>query len=125
IGSQLIASGKIVRPWLGIGIRSLGDDAALRELVRGIDRGVVVNTIEGGAPAYKSDLRVADIITQVDGANVATARDLQKEVLKKKVGAQVELTVWRDGKTLKVPVTTGELPGDLTKVAHSVPKPKF
>jgi Do/DeqQ family serine protease len=122
IGFQLIATGKIVRPWLGIKIGTLNDDPALRELMKGIDHGVVVNAIEGGAPAYKSDLRVTDVITQVDGKDVLTAHELQGEVLKKKVGQSVELTVWRNGETLKVAVVTGELPADLTKVSNAAPK---
>jgi serine protease Do len=121
-GYQLIATGKIVRPWLGIGIYTLGDDPTLADMIKGIDHGVVVRSIEGGAPAYKSDLRVTDVITSVDGQDVKTARELQREILKKKIGQNVELTVWRGGKTLKIAVATGELPSDLTKVANVAPK---
>jgi S1-C subfamily serine protease len=121
-GYQLIATGKIVRAWLGIGIYTLGDDPALADMIKGIDHGVVVRSIEGGAPAYKSDLRVTDVITSVDGQEVKTARDLQREILKKKIGQSVELAVWRDGKSLKIAVATAELPSDLTKVANVAPK---
>jgi S1-C subfamily serine protease len=86
-----------------------------------IDHGVVVDTIEANAPAYKSDLRPADVITEVDGAKIVSARDLQKEVLKKKIGQAVQLTVWRAGQTMRIPVPTGELPGELTKVANTAP----
>jgi len=122
IGNQLITTGKIVRPWLGIGIRTLSDEPSLGEFIKGIDHGVVVNAITGGAPAYNSDLRVTDVITQIDGKDVLTARDLQKEVLKKKVGQTVSLTVWRGGKSMNVAVATGELPQDMTKVANVAPK---
>jgi S1-C subfamily serine protease len=115
IGDPLIASGKISRPWLGIRIETLGDNEALAEHIKGVDKGVVVDTIEPDAPAYKSDLRPADVITAVDGVGVAKARDLQKEILKKKIGQVVELSVWRNGKMLKIQVATGELPSDLTK----------
>lgn len=121
VGNQLIATGKITRPWLGIRIETLGDNPSLADHIQGIDKGVVVDTIEPDAPAYKSDLRPADVITQVDGVAVASARDLQKEVLKKKVGQAVELAVWRNGQTLKIAVTTGELPGDFTKAANTAP----
>ena len=122
-GKQLISTGKIIRPWLGIRIETLGDKPSLAEHIKGIDKGVVVDTIEPNAPAYKSDLRPADVITQVDGVAVTNAHDLQKEVLKKKVGQPLELSVWRDGKSVKVAVTTGELPNDFTKVANvSAPK---
>src|SRR6476646_10359986 len=57
IGDELIAGRKIMRPWLGIRIETLGDDPSIRELFKGIDKGVVVRTIEADAPASKSTLR--------------------------------------------------------------------
>jgi serine protease Do len=123
IGQQLIAGHKIVRPWLGIRIESLGDDPSIRDLFKGLDKGVVVRTIEADAPAYKSDLRPFDVITQVDGAAVATDTQLQREILKKKIGQNVELTVWRKGQTLKIPVTTGELPNDISQASNEIKPP--
>ena len=123
IGQQLIAGHKIVRPWLGIRIESLGDDPTIRDLFKGIDKGVVVRTIEADAPAYKSDLRPFDVITQVDGAPVVTDTQLQREILKKKIGQNVELTVWRKGQTMKIAVTTGELPGDISRASNELTPP--
>jgi serine protease Do len=123
IGQQLITGHKILRPWLGIRIESLGDDASIRDLFKGLDKGVVVRTIEADAPAYKSDLRPFDVITQVDGAPVSTDTQLQREILKKKIGQNVELTVWRKGQTMKIPVTTGELPNDISQASNEVKPP--
>jgi serine protease Do len=123
IGQQLIAGHKIVRPWLGIRIESLGDDPTIRDLFKGLDKGVVVRTIEADAPAYKSDLRPFDVITQVDNAPVSSDTQLQREILKKKVGQSVELTVWRKGQTLKIAVTTGELPNDISRASNELTPP--
>jgi len=123
IGTQLIAGNKIIRPWLGIRIETLGDNASLRDLFKGIDKGVIVRTIEADAPAYKSELRPFDVITQIDGASVATDTQLQHEILKKKVGQNVELGVWRKGQTMKIAVTTGELPNDLGRPPALEPAP--
>jgi S1-C subfamily serine protease len=54
IGTELIAGHKIMRPWLGIRIETLGDDADIRDLFKGADKGVVVRTIEADAPASKA-----------------------------------------------------------------------
>jgi serine protease Do len=116
VSEQLIASGKIIRPWLGIIIESLNDENRA-EVFKGVDKGVVVRTIQADTPAAKSDLRPADVITEVDNVPVATARELQDEILKKKVGAQVNLGVWRNGKKITVNVTTEELPSDPSKLA--------
>src|SRR6202045_3621228 len=51
IGTELIAGRKIKRPWLGIRIETLGDDASIRDMFKGVEKGVVVRTIEAHAPA--------------------------------------------------------------------------
>src|ERR1700675_2228042 len=118
IGEELIAGRKITRPWLGIRIETLGDDPSVRDLFKGIDKGVVVRTIEADAPAYKSNLRPFDVITQIDGTPVTTDTQLQHEILKKKIGQNVQLTVSRKGQTLEIPVTTGELPNEIARVSN-------
>src|SRR5437868_6148709 len=123
IGEELIAGRKIMRPWLGIRIETLGDDPSIRELFKGVEKGVVVRTIEADAPAYKSELRPFDVITQVDANTVSTDSQLQHEILKKKIGQKVELTVWRKGQTLKVPVTTGELPNEISRASNEPARP--
>jgi serine protease Do len=121
IGEQLIAGKKIVRPWLGIRIETLGENAELRDLFKGLERGVVVRQIEAEAPATKSDLRPGDVITHVDGAEVTTDSQLQHEILKKKIGQNVDLTVWRKGQTVHIPVKTGELPNEIARTNNIVP----
>src|SRR6266700_97825 len=123
IGAELIAGHKIVRPWLGIRIETLGDDPSIRDLFKGADKGVVVRTIEADAPAYKSDLRPFDVITHVDGAPVDTDSQLQHEILKKKIGQNVQLTVWRKGQTVKIPVKTGELPSEIARASNEPIQP--
>ena len=118
VSGQLIATGKVAHPALGIRIETLGADTPLREQIQGVEKGVVITTIEPGTPAYQSDLRPADVITAIDGTPVATARELRTQVLKMKVGQAVALSVWRGGKTLQITVNTGDMsaasrpPGD-------------
>ncbi len=113
VSDELIANGRVVRPWLGIRIETLAEKPELQKMM-GIERGVVVRMIEPDAPAARSGLRPADVIVEVDGRAVATARDLQQEVLRKKVGQEVGLKVWRrglrSGDFRTVAVTTAELP---------------
>src|SRR5216110_1853868 len=123
IGTELVAGHKITRPWLGIRIETLGDDQDLRDLFKGAEKGVVVRTIEADAPAYKSNLRPFDVITQVDGTPIETDSQLQHEILKKKIDQDVQLTVWRKGKTIKVPLKTGELPNEIARTSNEPARP--
>src|SRR5438128_4541541 len=124
IGQQLVAGKKIARPWLGIRIESIGDNPNTRDLLKGIDKGVVVRTIEADAPANKSDLHTFDVITKVDGMQVTTDTQLQREILKKKIGQAVKLTVWRKGQTIEIPVTTGELPNEIARASNEIAPPE-
>lgn len=121
VAQQLIAHGRMQRAWLGIRMDTLGDRHALRDQIAGVERGVVVETIEPGSPAYRSQLRAADVIVEIDGVKVGAALELQKEILRKKIGATVQLTVWRGGSFQRIAVATGEVPADLTKVTNSRP----
>src|SRR5213595_3213804 len=121
IGAELVAGHKITRPWLGIRIETLGDDQDLRDLFKGADKGVVVRTIEADAPAAKSDLRPFDVITHVDGTPIDSDSQLQHEILKKKIGQSVQLSVWRKGQAIKVPIKTGELPNEIAQASNALP----
>lgn len=123
VSDELIANGKITRPYLGIRIETLDANNALHEHLKGVEKGVVVNTIEPDAPAFKSDLRPADVITKVDGVAVASAKELQKQVLKKKVGQNITLSVWRNGKNMEIQVATAKMPGQEVKTASNPASP--
>jgi len=113
VSDDLIANGRVVRPWLGIRIETLSEEPDLQRML-GREQGVVVRTIEPGAPAARSKLQPADVVVEVDGEPVASARELQQAILRKKVGQTVNLKVWRRGAGgsdfMTVDVVTEELP---------------
>src|SRR5213592_4575098 len=121
IGTELIAGHKIMRPWLGIRIETLGDDPTIRDLFKGAAKGVVVRTIEADALAAKSDLRPFDVITHVDGTPIDSDSQLQHEILKKKIGQSVQLSVWRKGQAIKLPIKTGKLPNEIARTSNTLP----
>src|SRR5438445_2225294 len=114
IGEELNAGRKIMRPWLGIRIETLGDDPSIRDLFKGIEKGVVVRTIEADAPAYKSDLRPFDVITQVDGKPVTDVKTFREALNKADPKRGVLLYLDRKGsKTFAVLKAGGaEAPND-------------
>lgn len=121
IGGQLQENGRVVRSYLGIRIDSLEDFQRRSENMKfdGVKAGVVVVQIDPETPAYKSDLKPADVITAIDGREVKTADELRKIVVSKKVGTKLDLTVVRKGKVMQVAVTTAELPGQNAPIQAS------
>jgi len=118
VGDQLISSGRVSRPWLGIEIVGIEESEALQRYFPDLKKGVVVNGIAPGAPASSSDLRAGDVIVKVDNVPVSLSRDVQREILSKKVGQNVQLELWRNGKVAVVSLRTGEQPDRMTRASN-------
>lgn len=121
---QLIATGRVRRPWLGVRITSLESSKTLREQFPGIHHGVVVNTIEAGTPAAKSDLQPGDLVTAVDGTLLHSAHDLVRYVQRKQIGTTLRLTILRKGETRVVSLSTTEQPEAPTRTTERRSRPE-
>jgi serine protease Do len=121
VADQIIETGRVRRPWLGVRVTSLNDSRALREQFPDTEDGVVVSTIEAGTPAFGSDLQPGDLITAVDGLALRNAHEFVRHVQTRKVGDTLQLKVQRRGQTLMLPVTTGEQPQEVSRL--SIPRP--
>jgi S1-C subfamily serine protease len=72
--------------------------------------GVVVEQVQDDSPAAEAGLKAQDVIAAVDGRKIADPADLARAIGGAKPGAQVKLTVLRDGKRLTVRATLDEHP---------------
>jgi serine protease Do len=108
--TQILAAGKVSRPWLGIRVETLGETQLLGERLAGAGRGAVVLAVEAEGPAFRTDLRPADVIQSVDGKPVGSALELQRELSARKAGEPVRVGVWRMGAHKTVSVPLAELP---------------
>ena len=108
--TQILAAGKVSRPWLGIRVETLGETQGLGERLAAAGRGAVVLAVEAEGPAFRTDLRPADVIQSVDGKRVGSALELQRELSARKAGQPVRVGVWRMGTLKTVSVPLAELP---------------
>ena len=125
IADQLIADGKFMRPWLGIAIQALRDEPELRELIKGIQDGVVVSKVMSNGPAARSELKPSDVITSVDGIEVSTPQQLRSSIRNKKIGQPITLDVFRNEKSLKIKVTPSEWIDPTITVTKASNKPEL
>ena len=109
IMQELIKTGKVVRPWVGIGLQDITPDLMkffnLKE-----KEGALVSQVYSGSPAEKAGLKVGDVAIEVDGVMIKGSQDVVREVLKKKVGQKVNFVILRDGKRTEVSLTTAQMP---------------
>ena len=83
------------RPVLGITTVELSEYRAQLYGTK-LSQGMLVASINEDAPVAKSGLQVADIITKVNGTNVASLKDVQTILSKFRVGDTVTVTVARE-----------------------------
>lgn len=98
---ELITSGKIVRPY--IGLSGINVDAALAKK-NDIVEGIYVAKVTSNSPASKAGLQKGDVIVKVDGKEMKTMDKLNELKNSKKVGDTLVLTVNRAGKEVEIKI---------------------
>ncbi|MDX8533135.1 Do family serine endopeptidase [Mesorhizobium sp. VK25A] len=106
---DLMKEGSIKRGWLGVQIQPLTAEIA-ESLGLKSDKGVLVSNAQDAAPGKKAGIVAGDVITQVDGKDVASPKDLARTIGAYAPGKSVDLAVWRDGKSQTIKVNLGTLP---------------
>lgn len=96
-------TGKFDRPLLGVRYKVIPRETAL---LNDVPEGAYVIEIIPDSTASKADIRVADIITKIDGQPVKdTEAGLAGFLTKKKIGDTVTMEVWRDKQTITINAT--------------------
>lgn len=111
IVNELIANGKITRPYLGVSLADLEQIPAqyLQDLPEKITKGTMVTNIDANSAASKAGLKVQDVIVSFNGKDIEGASDLRKILYTElKVGEKVKIGVYRDGKTETITVSLTE-----------------
>lgn len=92
---NLMLQGKTV-PYLGI----TGTDVDSSEAESlGLVTGIYIDTVESRSPAYQGKMRVADILTEIDGYSVQTLEELHEYLTKCQSGQELVVTVYRQSNT--------------------------
>jgi S1-C subfamily serine protease len=108
---ELLATGRVSRGYLGIGLQSVALPEAFKRLAPDSGaRGVIVVSIETDGPAARAGLMLGDVLVALEGTPLRDPGDVQAAVAGRKVGTAVTVSLIRAGAPLQVAVTLAERP---------------
>jgi len=107
---DLMKDGTVERGWLGVQIQPVTPEIA-DSLGLTPAKGALVSEAQADGPALKAGIKAGDVITSVDGKDVAGPKELARLIAAVEPGKAVDVVVWRGGKSETVKVDLGELPG--------------
>jgi serine protease Do len=117
IAQQLIATGKVDHPYLGVQMVTLTPE--LKEKIKNgagdrlnltADDGVLLIEIVPRSPASVAGLRVGDVIKSINSQPVTKIEEVQKLVENSKIGTKLPIEVERNGQIVQVGVQPAPLP---------------
>lgn len=123
ISIELIEKGKVIRPWMGVGIEQVTPEVA-SSLGLEKDGGVLVSRVFADSPAAAAGLMTGDVIIKFEGRKLQGTEHLQQLVAKAGVGQSAELDLARAGKELRVKIRLGERPQESRVLAQVGPEEK-
>jgi serine protease Do len=115
---QLKTDGHVERGWLGVQIQRIDDEIA-EGLGLEDTTGALVASVVPDSPADTAGLEPGDVIVGFEGEKIEDIKDLTRQVAAEQPNSEVELEVWRDGRTVEIEVDLGENPSDLAVNAGS------
>lgn len=107
IANQLITTGHVNRPYLGVTYESLDETAAA---ANSLVVGALVTNLTPGSPADKGGVRIHDVITKVNDQAIDDQHPLRDVLRQYAPGTRVSITVYRNGKSQTLQVTLGTQP---------------
>ena len=91
---DIIQSGTVIRPWLGITMQLLTPQMKHHFSVT---KGVLVSDVTEGGPAAEAGIQPGDVILKIGKKEGRTPSDVQRIVLRSDPGESVPITVQREG----------------------------
>ncbi|SDO09978.1 putative serine protease PepD [Cryobacterium flavum] len=102
ISDEIIANGKATHGLLGASVKDASSSTSSTV-------GALISEVTSGGAAAKAGLAADDVITNFNGVPITDSIDLTAQVRVLPAGGSADLTYVRDGKSITVSVTVGEL----------------
>ncbi|WP_028043948.1 S1C family serine protease [Candidatus Stoquefichus massiliensis] len=108
---EIISSGKVNRPTLGISGLSLDGYSSyelyMYRIQTNLNKGIYVASVQSGSAASSAGIQAGDVITKFDGEEIQSYKDFLTKLYSKNPGDTVKLTINHNGSTSDVNVKLG------------------
>jgi Do/DeqQ family serine protease len=122
IATQLIATGKVDHPFLGIQMTSLSPELKQRlsadrssTFKLQDDSGVLVYQVLPNSPASKVGIKPGDVIKKINGQEITKASQVQQTVDDTAVGKSLQLEMKRNGQVINLAIQPEPIPQNLSQ----------
>jgi S1-C subfamily serine protease len=112
IANQLISTGKVEHPFLGIQMVNLTPQLKQEinsdpnaNLKIDVDKGTLIARVVRDSPAAKGGIKSGDIIQSVNGKTVQNSNEVQQAVETTKIGSSIQVQVRRNGQNVNLSIT--------------------
>ncbi|MBI5482960.1 MAG: PDZ domain-containing protein, partial [Deltaproteobacteria bacterium] len=106
------APGRVARGWIGLNIQDVPWDVA-RQIGMATPSGALAISCEPGGPAALGGLLPGDVILQMNGLQVVSAKDLKERVASEPPGKISNFILWRNGVVYQASLISVEKPAGL------------
>src|SRR5436309_213096 len=107
IANQLIQTGHVNRPYLGVTYQQLDETAAA---ANNLVVGALVTDVPTGSPADRAGIKAHDVVTKVNDQAIDDGHPLKDVLRQFAPGTRVTVTIYRGGKSQTLQVTLGTHP---------------
>jgi serine protease Do len=107
VTSQIKATGKVVRGWIGVSIQSMTPELAKALKIKE-PHGSLVSAVNSEGPAEAAGIRRGDVIVSFGGKDIKDASSLPPIVADTPPGKTVDVAVIRNGKEMHLKLTVGQ-----------------
>ncbi|HKA15312.1 MAG TPA: trypsin-like peptidase domain-containing protein [Myxococcota bacterium] len=107
---ELIDHGEVSPVWLGIDLQDLDAGLAAALVLPSNARGAVVSKVRANSPGERAGIKAGDVVTQVDGQPLESARDFFERLERTTAGQELSLTTVRNRETRKIAVRAEQIP---------------
>ncbi len=115
---QLIEFKTVKRPYIGISGSSVDERDSEKY---NIPKGVYVEESMKDSPADKAGIKKGDIITKIEGKEIASVNELNRIKYNYNIGDKVKLSIYREGKEQEVEVELIETPEENKEENKTLP----